>query len=177
MKFDINNPAFLQSGGNQHFERKIVMLFLSEENRFMITTEDNSDVIVEYYRDGELKTQSVTPIIGGNLFFSDIDTPIIFKGRIQSISSVSQDSFAMLKSLRIYRMYTLESVDLGEVTTLLDEIIIQGSYPYEVQTGIGSAMSADLGESGVLICKGQEASNLETLIEDAIDRGWTVEYQ
>lgn len=177
MKFDINNPAFLQSGGNQHFDRKIVMLFSSEENKFRITTEDNSDVIVEYYRDGEPQTNSVTPVFGGNTFFSDIATPIIFKGKIKSINAVSQNSFEMLESLGIYRMGTLSEVNLGEETKLLNEITIQGSYPYDVQMGIGGAMSADPEIDGVLICKGSEASNLETLIEKAIDCGWTVEYQ
>lgn len=177
MKFDINNPAFLQSGGNQYFERRIMMIFSSEENTFRITTEDNSDVIVESYQDGELITQSVTPKSGGNSFSSDIATPIIFKGKIQNIATVSQDSFAMLEILEIYRMDTLESVNLGEETSLLNEITIQGSYPYEVQTGLGSAMTSYTGGDGVLICKGSEASNLETLIEDAIDSGWTVEYQ
>lgn len=177
MKFDINNPAFLQAGGNQYSERKIMMIFSSEENTFRITTEDNSDVIVECYQDGELITKSVTPTFSGNSFSSDIATPIVFKGKIQSIASVLQDSFAMLESLGIYRMDTLESVALGEETPLLNEVTIQGSYPYEVQTGLGSAMSLYTGGDGVLICKGSEASNLETLIEDAIDSGWTVEYQ
>lgn len=156
MKFDINNPAFLQAacaGGTS-------LLVARSANENVIVFEINRGVleqevlVVTRVQDGETTTYSaVVPANGYFKILADAGTDVFVRGNILTITDEGEQGFYnSLSYLDISKCRTLQEVS-GMVDTRLTEIKTRATQA-GVATGISTAIDTAQNKGTVYIKQG-----------------------
>ena len=176
MKFDINNPAFLQSA----CANATSYLVVRSEDSNTITLEINRGIqegdvlVITKVMDGETTTYSeVVPANGFIEILADAGTDVIVSGNILSITDEKGKGFyESLTYLDISKCRTLQAV-IGLDDTRLIEIKTRAT-----QEGVASGISSTIENSnqgGSVYIKRGDLYN-EYIINAADSNGWSVIY-
>lgn len=126
MKFDINNPAFLQAAGNNQKIQSITRFVLTEDSGGSIDLSSNGTVTVQYIQGGERVSDTYS-----NLNYTPITVPtgvlITIYGAITEINpyagemlfeSIDVSESTALKVLCCNDTTSVQSLDLSKCTSL-----------------------------------------------------------
>ena len=175
MKFDINNPAFLQAAGSVSTESSIVARFIISEGDFQINKGIGGTVFVTRTLDGELSTYFDDIDTTGALAVSaDVQTDITVRGDIISLTDEKEDGiYANLKYLDISKCRNLASLVLGNDLQGLGEIKARAT-SMNVAIGISQAIAASQVGGVVYLKQGDEYNDM--VLTAAQDQDWEVRY-
>lgn len=175
MKFDINNPAFLQAAGSVSIESSIVASFTDAGGTFQMNRGTGGTVFVTRTLDGELTTYSDDIDITGNLVVSaDPQTDVTVRGDITSLTDEKDDGiYSTLEYLDISKCRTLESLNLGSDLQVLGIIKARATSVY-VADGIAAAIITSQVDGVVYLKQGDEYNNV--VLTAAQNSGWEVRY-
>lgn len=124
MKFDINNPAFLQAAGSVSAASSIVVRSSQPEFRIEINRNTGGTVVVTRTVEGESHTNSVEIDSSGELYIiADQGTNVTITGDITSLTDEKEeDIYASLEYLDISKCKTLTEFSLGSYQNELSTI-------------------------------------------------------
>lgn len=175
MKFDINNPAFLQSAGSVSAASSIVVRYAEPEFTIEINRGTGGTVVVTKTVDGATNTQSIEIDSSGEVFIAaDQGTNVTITGDITSLTDATVEGYYIgLEYLDISKCRSMTLLSLGDDLRELGEIKMRAT-SLDVATGIASAIR-DSGADGVVYLKqGDEYNN--TVLTAAQNSGWEVRY-
>lgn len=180
MKFDINNPAFLQAAGSVSTESSIVARFASIEAGFQINRGTGGTVFITRTLDGELTTYSedIDAVSGSVGVNADPQTDITVRGDIISLTDKKDDGiYSNLQYLDISKCRGLEELELGGDLQSLAEIKARAT-SMSVADGIAAAITeATIDpsiDSVVYLKQGDEFNSI--VLTAAQNSGWEVRY-
>lgn len=175
MKFDINNPAFLQAAGSVSTESSIVARFADRRATFYINRGTGGTVSITRTLDGVLSTYSEDIDTTGALSLTaDPRTDITVRGDITSLTDEKDEgTYVTLGDIDISKCRNLELLFLGSNLQALSVIKARATY-VDVADGIAAAI-IDSEVAGVVYLKqGDEFNNV--VLTAAQDSGWEVRY-
>lgn len=176
MKFDINNPAFLQAAGSISTESSIVARFTTSEANFQINRGTGGTVFITRTLGGELTTYSddIDTATGDLLVSADPQTDVTVRGDIISLTDLKEDGiYINLKYLDISKCRNLASLVLGDDLQSLGEIKARAT-SMDVAIGISQAIAASQVDGVVYLKQGDEYNNM--VLTAVQDYGWEVRY-
>lgn len=175
MKFDINNPAFLQSACSSPSLPTIVARSSAESAEFEINMGESTTILVTRTQNGVLSTFSEETSNSGYIrVLCDPNTDIIISGDLISLSDTNDNDFyESLVYLDISKCKTLTEFSLGSGTTQLMTIRANVTND-DIALGLESALDNSL-NTGVLYLKSGSSFN-QQVSDVAEGKGWSVEY-
>lgn len=180
MKFDINNPAFLQAAGSISTESSIVARFTTSEAIFQINRGTGGTVFITRTLGGELTTYSddIDTATGELLVSADPQTDVTIRGDIISLTDLKEDGiYINLKYLDISKCRNLASLVLGNDLESLGEIKARAT-SMSVADGIAAAITKATTDpsidSVVYLKQGDEFNSI--VLTAAQNMGWEVRY-
>ena len=175
MKFDINNPAFLQAAGSVSTESSIVARFATSEANFQINRGTGGIMFITRTLRGELTTSSEDiDTLTGELFVSaDPQTDVTVRGDIISLTDLKDDGiYINLKYLDISKCRSLEDLELGILESLAE--IKARATSIRLADGIAGAITNSVVDGVVYLKQGDEYNNV--VLTAAQNSGWEVRY-
>lgn len=176
MKFNINNPAFLQDAGSVSTESSIVARFTTNEASFQINRGTGGTVFVTRTLGGELTTYSddIDTASGELIVSADAGTDVTVRGDIISLTDEKGDGiYTDLKYLDISKCRSLEVLNLGDYLPTLGEIKTRAT-SMDVAGGIATAIASSQVEGIVYLKQGDEFNSI--VLTAAENAGWEVRY-
>lgn len=176
MKFDINNPVFLQAAGSVSTESSIVARFTTNEVIFQINRGTGGIVSITLTLDGELTTYSddIDTDTGELLLIADAGTNITIRGDITSLTDAKDDGiYTALEYLDISKCRSLESLSLSGGMDALAEIKVRAT-SVNLAEGIANAIDNSQDVGVVYLKQGDEFNSI--VLTSAQNAGWEVRY-
>ena len=180
MKFDINNPAFLQAAGSVSTESSIVARFANSNADLEINKGTGGTVFITRTLDGELTTYSedIDAVSGVVHVTADPQTDITVRGDIISLTDKKDNgNYSGLQYLDISKCRSLEELELGGNLPSLAEIKAR-AIPMSVADGIAAAITkatTDPSIDNVVYLKQGDEFN-SVVLTAAQNSGWEVRY-
>ena len=178
MKFDINNPAFLQSAGAKMLS--LIVLLYNNNNQKTIDLISQTKVEVSYYRaDGEKITTTYTPehekirvIIPEGY---DHGFGVIIKGNVSRIYDDARDDiYLSLDSINLCDAKSLTSIELGSLDWLT-EITARADKESLARDIASAIINAELADGSVFLRNRTDPFN-SIIIDAALNKGWNYDY-
>lgn len=175
MKFDINNPAFLQAVGSVSAASSIVVRFASPEFRLEINRGTGGTVFVTRTLNGETSTYPSEIDSSGNISITaDSQTNVTIIGDITSLTDATVDGYYIeLEYLDISKCRSLASISLGDDLRELGEIKTRAT-SMDVAYGIATIIRDSPADGVVYLKQGDEYN--DSVLTAARNSGWEVRY-
>lgn len=177
MKFDINNPAFLQSAGAN--TPSLILLWYKNDGQKYIDLDSQTKVEVSYYRAGSVETTTYTPENGQIRVIIpedfDANSAVSIKGNVSSIyDSLRDDIYISLTYIDLCDAKSLTSIELGSLDWLTE--ITARADKESLARDIASAItSAELADGTVYLRNRTDPFN-SIIIDAALNKGWSYDY-
>ena len=177
MKFDINNPAFLQEAGAK--TPSLIVLWYNSDGQKTIDLISQTKVEVSYYREGSVETTTYTPeneqirVIIPEGF--DTGFAINIKGAVSRIYDKNDDDlYLSLVDINLIGAKYLTSMELGslDLLTVISTRADKESLARDIANAITNATQVD----GLVNLMNSTDPFNSIIVDAALNKGWSYDY-
>ena len=173
MKFDIQNPAFMQAACA--IENSTIIMRCSIGD-FDPSFRSIGSVEATFIKNGK-EEKIIQNSENGSTEFSitcDPNSNIIFRGKIIEIYDKKDDGrYESLEYLDVRRAKSLNTVSLG--TSVVSSIAIKADRE-DLANSIANTITFSLSDDGQVLLEDRNAQYNQIIIDAALDKGWDFEY-